>query len=237
MIGLIQWLRFLWGRGAPYSDPIPKTTRPADTVGKLSDYLWYLLPKFLKRKPRDESNVGAHVEAWGYVLDLVRTMLKDVILQLHPTTATGTFLKRLGRFRGTLPLPLEDDGDYRPRVLDAFEDRQAGGTLPGFVADLADIGFDVRIWEYWVLDRDLFSPPESPTERDRYIVPGPIALTWDDGGLLDEGGTFDDWGSPDGAWTDHEHRLVMWLDDEWVFVDPPEGMIAKVLDQDRPSKR
>ena len=104
---------------------------------------------------------------------------------------------------------------------------------------LSDFGFTVRLWETRVLDRDLLEPPESPKDRDAYIVAEPVERTWDDWPLdadplsLDEDGILDDWGEATGAWEGHAGKLTMWLDREgaWVFVDPIQEQVIKVKNE------
>lgn len=61
-----------------------------------------------------------------------------------------------------------------------------------------------------VIDRDLTSPPASPDEGDRYIVP--VAAT--------------------GAWAGKDGYLAAWQDGVWMFYTPAEGWLAWVRDED-----
>ncbi len=61
-----------------------------------------------------------------------------------------------------------------------------------------------------VLDRGLVSPPASPANGGRYIVPA----------------------SPTGAWSGHAGHIATWQDGAWVFYTPREGWIAWVADED-----
>ena len=61
-----------------------------------------------------------------------------------------------------------------------------------------------------VLDKDLASPPGSPTDGSRYIVAA----------------------SPTGAWTGHAAHIAAWQDGAWMFYTPREGWLAWVADED-----
>jgi len=61
-----------------------------------------------------------------------------------------------------------------------------------------------------VLDKDLASPPGSPTDGDRYIVAA----------------------SPTGAWAGHAGALAAFQDGAWQFYQPREGWLAWVADED-----
>jgi hypothetical protein len=60
-----------------------------------------------------------------------------------------------------------------------------------------------------VADKDLGTPPGSPAEGDRYIVPA----------------------SPAGAWTGHATQLAAWQDGAWAFYPPSAGWLAWVEDE------
>ncbi len=85
--------------------------RPADTVAKLADYLWWLLPNFLKRKERAQSLVARLCDVWGEELGEGRTTLVEIIPLLLVETATGAWLDQLARarqiFRGEAAQPFE----------------------------------------------------------------------------------------------------------------------------------
>ncbi len=61
-----------------------------------------------------------------------------------------------------------------------------------------------------VLDRDLTTPPGSPSEGDRYIV-GPSAT---------------------GAWASMDGQIAAWQDGAWAFYVPNDGWLAWVSDED-----
>ena len=59
------------------------------------------------------------------------------------------------------------------------------------------------------LDRDLASPPASPTEGDRYIVAS----------------------APTGAWAGWADRIARFEDDAWISVVPRAGTLAWIVDE------
>lgn len=61
-----------------------------------------------------------------------------------------------------------------------------------------------------VLDRDLDTPPGSPSDGDSYLVA--------------TGGT--------GAWSGHDGEIAWRLSTAWEFIEPSEGMAAFVCDED-----
>ncbi len=63
-----------------------------------------------------------------------------------------------------------------------------------------------------IVDRDLASPPASPTEGARYIVPA----------------------SPTGAWTGHANTIAAWQDGAWAFFTPRTGWLAWIEDEATP---
>lgn len=69
--------------------------------------------------------------------------------------------------------------------------------------------FRVYPWQDSVIDKDLATPPASPSTGDRYIVAS--------------GGT--------GAWTAHDLNVAEWDGSSWVFAVPEEGMTAWVEDE------
>ena len=61
-----------------------------------------------------------------------------------------------------------------------------------------------------VLDKDLATPPVSPSAGDAYIVAA----------------------SPTGAWSGQAGKIAAWQDNAWAFYAPREGWIAWVADED-----
>jgi len=121
--------------------------RPAETIAKLADYLWWLLPAFLKKKERTASLVARFCDVWGGILDTARTTLVDIIPQLVVETATGEYLDMLARARQIFRGEGETDESLRIRVLAAHEIKRKGGTIPGMIGGLAAIGYTVEVEE------------------------------------------------------------------------------------------
>jgi len=121
--------------------------RPAETIEKLADYLWWLLPAFLKKKERTASLVARFCEVWGGMLGVARTTLIDIIPQLLAETATGEYLDMLARARQIFRGEGETDESLRIRVLAAHEIKRKGGTIPGMENGLAAIGYNAEVEE------------------------------------------------------------------------------------------
>jgi len=121
--------------------------RPAETIAKLADYLWWLLPAFLKKKERTSSLVARFCDVWGDILDTTRTTLVGIIPQLVVETATGEHLDMLARARQIFRGEGEADESLRIRVLAAHEIKRKGGTIPGMEDGLAAIGYTVEVEE------------------------------------------------------------------------------------------
>ena len=192
--------------------------RPADTVPRLADYMWWLLPSFLKRKPRDASLVGGICGAVGDTLDEARDTLAEVIPLLLVQTATGDYLDRLARMRQLARGVGEPDESLRTRVLAAMTVKRKGGTIPGMVEGLAGLGYQVEVdeafkgsakwshfvvriiaWTGVVMEQAVFydTVRKLKPAHTRAVYESLCAATWDDWELgadplpLDEG-TLDD---------------------------------------------
>jgi len=197
------------------------SNRPAETVAKLADYLWWLLPNFLKKKDRPDSLVARFCEVWGDVLDGARTTLTDIIPQLQVETATGEYLDRLARARQIFRGEDETDESLRTRVLAAHEIKRKGGTIPGMENGLASIGYTAEVdepnkgnpakwsrflvkvlqWDGVVVDQKVFYQVVrllKPAHTRALIDPLLPLATWDDWEPEDEPqpldiGELDDW--------------------------------------------
>jgi len=77
----------------------------------------------------------------------------------------------------------------------------------GYVDSIAQ-GLD---WQDSVLDKDLATPPGSPSTGDRYIVAA----------------------SGTGAWSGHDNDIAEWNGSSWDFTTKDEGMAAWVEDEDK----
>ncbi len=190
-------------------------SRPADNIAKLADYLWWLLPVFLKKKDRAASMVAQFCELWGERLDEARETLTAIIPELLAATASGEYLDILARQRQVFRGTGESDESLRARVLAAHTIKRKGGTIPGMTEGLARLGYSVEVlepykgtstwsrflvhiltWDGVVADQRVFydtitqlKPAHTLPLVDTTIVMG----TWDDGGDLDDGGSLDDW--------------------------------------------
>ena len=196
--------------------------RPAETIEKLADYLWWLLPAFLKKKERTASLVARFCDVWGGILDTARTTLIDIIPLLVVETATGEYLDMLARARQIFRGEGETDESLRIRVLAAHEIKRKGGTIPGMENGLAAIGYTVEVeepnkgivekwsrfvvkvfgWDGVVADQKVFyqvvrllKPAHTRALVESLLYPE----VWDDYELLDppteldDGGTLDGW--------------------------------------------
>jgi Phage tail protein (Tail_P2_I) len=193
--------------------------RPADTVPRLANYLWWLLPQFLKRKGRQDSLVGGLCDAVGDTLDGARTTITEVIPLLLVQTATGDYLDRLARMRQLARGVGEPDESLRTRVLAAMTIKRKGGTIPGMLEGLAALGYQVEVeeifkgtnkwshflvrilgWDGVVVDQATFydTTHRLKPAHTRAVYECECAGTWDDWELdadplpLDEG-ELDDW--------------------------------------------
>ena len=196
------------------------SNRPAETVAKLADYLWWLLPNFLKKKDRPGSLVARFCEVWGDILDGARTTLTDIIPQLLVETAIGEYLDRLARARQIFRGEDETDESLRTRVLAAHEIKRKGGTIPGMENGLASIGYTAEVdepnkgtdkwsrfvvkvlgWDGVVADQKVFYQVVrllKPAHTRALIDPLLPLATWDDWEPEDEPqpldiGELDDW--------------------------------------------
>jgi len=195
--------------------------KKADTVEHLTDYFWWLLPAFLKKKVRKDSLISSLLDSWGLELEELRTTINEIIPLMQASTATGTYLDRIGRSRQTTRLVGESDASYRIRVLAAMAVKTKAGTIPGMEAGLASLGYTVEVlepndgtpkwsrfvvhvtgWDGSVQDQTVFYSAIlqlKPAHTRAIIQSDLVECTWDDWEdgvddplLLDEG-QLDDW--------------------------------------------
>ena len=121
--------------------------RPADTIARLADYLWWLLPTFMKKKERRLALTGSLVDLLGESLDGARATLTEIIPQLLAATATAEYLDRLARQRSVFRGAGETDASLRTRVLAALAIKRLGGTLPGMVQGMGALGYVIEVLE------------------------------------------------------------------------------------------
>jgi hypothetical protein len=146
--------------------------KPAETIERLSDYLWWLLPSFLKKKDRQDSLAARLCDVWGGILDTARSPLVDIIPQLVVETAAGDYLAKLARARQIFRGEGETDDSLRIRVLAAHEIKRKGGTIPGMEDGLAAIGYTAAVDE----------PNKGTDKWSRFVV---RILGWD-GAVADQ---------------------------------------------------
>jgi len=197
-------------------------SRPSDTIDHISDYLWWLLPTFLKRKARNESLLATLLDIWGEELGTYRSHVSDVLSVMLPATSEGDWLDRIARAKQILRLSGETDESLRVRVASAFDVKRKAGTIPGMIAAMAKIGYTVVVsepnkgtskwsrfvvsptaWDGVVAAQEVFYQVANALRpaHTRVLVDSALpACTWDDweDGVdepltLDDDGTLDDW--------------------------------------------
>jgi hypothetical protein len=193
--------------------------RPADSIEKLADYLWWLLPEFLKKKDRATSLVGGLCDAVGGVLDTSRSLLEAVVPELVVATASGEYLDQLARARQIFRGVDEDDESLRTRVLGAYAIKVKGGTIPGMIAGLDTIGYTVEVDE----------PNKGTDHWSRFLV---TVLLWD--GVVEDQAVF--YQVVRLLKPAHTRALIesllppaTW--DDWELLDPPEELDEGYLDE------
>ncbi len=82
------------------------------------------------------------------------------------------------------------------------------GWKPGMDSNLKKLDTIVQLQ---VLDKDLATPPGSPTNGDRYIVAA----------------------SPTGAWVGHATEIAVWDASAWAFYPPKDGWRVWVTDENK----
>jgi len=142
------------------------SSRPADSIARLADYIWWLLPVFLKKKDRAASLVAQFCEIWGERLDEARETLVAIIPELLAATASGDYLDLLARQRQVFRGIGESDDSLRTRVLAAHTIKRKGGTIPGMIEGLEKIGYAVEVVE----------PNKGTSIWSRFVV---RVLSWD----------------------------------------------------------
>ena len=189
-------------------------SRPTDTIARLADYLWWLLPVFLKKKDRAASMIAQFCEIWGERLDEARETLTAIIPELLAATASGDYLDILARQRQVFRGIGESDDSLRARVLAAHTIKRKGGTIPGMIEGLEKVGYTIDVsepnkgtsiwsrfvvrvlgWDGVVIDQSVFyqTVRELKPAHTRAHVESEISMgVWDDGGDLDDGGQLDD---------------------------------------------
>jgi hypothetical protein len=115
-------------------------------MSKFGDYLWQLLPRFFKHLTDSEPRKWVNV--FGASLDETKQSIFLLRRAWLVATASGTSLDLLGKARGIIRYPDEDDERFRVRIMAAFDIYSAGGTIPGMTQALDVLGYpDATIYE------------------------------------------------------------------------------------------
>jgi len=197
--------------------------RPADTMTPLANYLWWLLPEFLKKKDRADSLVARFCEVWGSTLEAARSTLVEIVPLQVVETATGAWLDQLARGRQIFRSDGESDESLRTRVLSAHEIKRKAGTIPGMENGLAAIGYGVEVEE----------PFHGTDIWSRFLV---HVYTWD--GLVADQGFFHSAVrllKPAHTRALIEPHLLLATWDDWEFGAPPNDLDIGQLDDWQPT--
>jgi len=125
-------------------------------MSKIGEYLWWLLPAFLKKKGQNDpqgSTTWNLVTIQGEALDVSKTEILSMRDQHAVETAEDEHLDLLGDERETKRFSGESDDVYRTRIFLAAARKQKVGTKPHTETMVGDLGFGVEIIEVWTYDR------------------------------------------------------------------------------------
>ncbi len=118
----------------------------------LSEYLWWLLPAFLKKKRKADSLVNKLMNVFGEELDAEKIAIVDMRRMLLIAAAGGEYLDNHGRGRDLERIPGESDDDYRTRLISAYVVKKRGGTIPGMIEACAILGLEIEIRQFYQTD-------------------------------------------------------------------------------------
>ena len=124
-------------------------------MSKIGEYLWWLLPAFLKRKGQNDpqgSTTWNLIMIQGESLDQSKVEVLAMRDQHAVETAEAEHLDMLGDERETKRFSGENDDDYRARIFIAAERKQKVGTKPHMETMVYDLGFGVEVTEVWTFD-------------------------------------------------------------------------------------
>ena len=113
-----------------------------ESIGSAGDAIWRLLPRWAKRK---RGLLYTIVQAFGAEIDELRQALFGIPSELSPRSAIGDTLKEIIAPFGVLAEENESDASLKARYMSAVDDRKAGGTQPGLIAECARLGFTIRV--------------------------------------------------------------------------------------------
>ena len=133
------------------------SNRYAESVDKIADYLYWLLPNFFKKKVKHDSLVYRLLKIFGKQLENVRDDINLLNRQFTAATAFNSHLDEIGKARGVFRLKDEQDDDFKNRILVAHLEKQKAGTIPGMTDGLKILGFEVDLIELFQTDRSRWS--------------------------------------------------------------------------------
>jgi len=125
-------------------------------MSKIGEYLWWILPGFLKKKGAVDpagSTTWNLVNIQGEILDASKGEIIAMRAQHTVETAEGEHLEALGEERETRRFESETDAAYRQRIFQAAADKQKVGTKPHMLRMLQDLGFGAQVTEVWMITR------------------------------------------------------------------------------------
>jgi len=125
-------------------------------MSKIGEYLWWILPGFLKKKGAVDpagSTTWNLVNIQGEILDASKGEIIAMRAQHAVETAEGEHLEALGEERETRRFESETDAAYRLRIFQAAADKQKVGTKPHMLQMLQDLGFGAQVTEVWTITR------------------------------------------------------------------------------------
>lgn len=125
-------------------------------MSAIGEYLWWLLPGFLKKKGAVDpaaSTTWNLVTIQGETLDASKSEIIAMRAQHAVETADGEHLDTLGEERETRRFESETDTAYRQRIYQAAARKQKVGTKPHMLQMLVDMGFGAQVVEVWTITR------------------------------------------------------------------------------------
>ena len=192
-------------------------------MSKIGEYLWWILPGFLKKKGSTDpagSTTWNLVNIQGETLDASKGEIISMRAQHAVETAEAEQLDALGEERETRRFTGESDTAYRQRIYQAAARKQKVGTKPHMLQMLTDLGFGAQVVEVWTITRRYWAEfvvrlwnagrPITVTQdelyrevdinrpahaRAVYVIELPLD-TYDDNESFDQAKAFDSWRLP-----------------------------------------
>lgn len=168
----------------------------ADPGSPTDGQIWYNTTE-----DRFKCSRGGSVESFSD-LDELTAHIAD---SANPHTTTLEQARTAGN---TVSGPIDMGGNLLNNVATPVALTDA--ATAGYVTDQINQKLQGLDWQESVIDKDLATPPGSPTTGDRYIVAS--------------GGT--------GAWVGQDDAIAEWDGTAWVFATPNEGFMTRVMDED-----